>query len=169
MILGQTLLRGTGEKCMKDTLGLRRLTSASLRRFPAINDVGIRRAALTGRLSVFTLLPLILWVPFASAQVSASLSGIVTDQSGAAVSAAAVAARNLDTGLLRSTVTDQAGRYQLLALPVGRYEVRVRKDGFAQGIRTGILLVVGQDAKADLTLRLGPVSQEVKVTGDAAL
>ena len=112
---------------------------------------------------------LCLCAPFASAQVSATLSGIVTDQSGAAVSAASVTARNLDTELSRSTVTDQAGRYQLFALPLGQYEVRVKKDGFAEGIRTGIRLVVGQDAKVDLTLRLGPVSEEVKVTGDAAI
>ncbi len=94
---------------------------------------------------------------------------MVTDQSGAAVSGAGVMARNLDTGLSRSTVTDQTGRYQLFALPVGQYEVRVKKDGFAEGIRTGIRLVVGQDASADLSLRVGAVTKEVKVNGDAAL
>ena len=107
--------------------------------------------------------------PYGRAQVSAILSGIVADQSGAAVSGATVAARSLDTGLSRTTVTDQAGRYQLFALPVGRYEVRVKKDGFAEGIRTGIRLLVGQDASADISLRLGAVSEEVMVTGDAAL
>ncbi len=55
----------------------------------------------------------------------------------------------------------------MFALPLGQYEVWVKKDGFAEGIRTGIRLVVGQDAKVDLSLRLGPVSEEVKVTGDA--
>jgi len=104
-----------------------------------------------------------------AAQVSATLSGVVTDQSGAAVSSAAVTARNLDTSLSRSTTTNSAGRYQLFALPVGRYEVQVRKDGFAEGIRTGILLLVGQDASADLSLKLGSVSEQLKVTGDAAL
>jgi Carboxypeptidase regulatory-like domain len=104
-----------------------------------------------------------------SAQVSATLSGVVTDQSGAAVSGAAVTAQNLDTSLSRSTITNSAGRYQLFALPVGRYEVQVKKDGFAEGIRTGILLLVGQDASADLSLKLGAVSEQLKVTGDAAL
>ena len=106
---------------------------------------------------------------FASAQVSATLSGIVTDQSGAAVPAATATAQNLDTGLSRETVTDQAGRYQLFALPLGQYEVRVKKTGFAEAVRTGVRLVVGQDAKVDLTLRLGAVSEEVKVNGDAAI
>src|SRR5215472_2822747 len=107
--------------------------------------------------------------PMAMAQVSANLSGVVTDPSGAVLSGANVAARNVDTGFSRSAVTDSAGRYQLVALPVGRYEVRARKDGFAEGIRTGIVLAVGQDARADLSLRVGQVSEELKVSGDAAL
>jgi hypothetical protein len=142
--------------------------SGSFRRSRAFK-AGIRR---TGRILHFAsllLLVLCQCIPLASAQVSATLSGVVTDQSGAAVSAAAVTVRNLDTGLLRSAVTDQTGRYRLFALPVGQYEVRIKKDGFAEGVRTGIRLVVGQDASADLSLRLGAVSEEVKVTADAAV
>jgi len=75
----------------------------------------------------------------------------------------------LDTGLSRDTVTDQAGRYQLFALPLGQYEVRVKKAGFAEAVRTGIRLVVGQDARVDLTLRVGAVSEEMRVTGDSAI
>jgi Carboxypeptidase regulatory-like domain len=105
----------------------------------------------------------------AFAQVSATLAGIVTDQSGAVVGGADVTAKNLDTGFVRHAVTDLAGRYQLFALPVGEYEVRAKKEGFADGIRTGIRLVVGQDANADLSLRIGAVSEELKVSADAAL
>jgi hypothetical protein len=108
-------------------------------------------------------------LPLASAQVSASLSGVVTDPSGAVLSGAAVTASNVDTGFSRTALTDQAGRYQLFALPVGQYELRAKKDGFAEGIRTGIRLVVGQAADADLNLRVGSVTEELKVTGDAAM
>ena len=45
----------------------------------------------------------------------------------------------------------------------------VKKNGFAEAVRSGIRLVVGQDARVDLTLRVGAVSEEVKVTGDAAI
>ena len=121
------------------------------------------------RLSIAALLALCLSIPLAWGQVSASLFGIVTDPSGAAVSAASVTARNLDTGLSRSGGTDQAGRYQFSALPIGQYEIRVKKDGFAEEIRTGIRLVVGQDANVDLRLRIGAVNEEVKVSGDASL
>ncbi|HTC93101.1 MAG TPA: carboxypeptidase-like regulatory domain-containing protein [Terriglobales bacterium] len=129
----------------------------------------IPRTGRSGHLSMLAVLLLCLCAPFAWAQVSANLSGTVTDQSGAAISSATVMARNQDTGLSRSAVTDGAGRYQLLALPVGEYEVRVKKDGFAEGIRTGIRLVVGQDASVNLSLRVGKVSEKVEVTGDAPL
>ncbi|HEX3471324.1 MAG TPA: carboxypeptidase-like regulatory domain-containing protein [Silvibacterium sp.] len=94
------------------------------------------------------------------------MSGRVTDPAGAAVSAASVVANNLDTGISRTVLTNQAGQYELFALPVGRYELRARKDGFAEKVRTGILLVVGQDATADLTLQVGAVQQQVTVVSN---
>jgi hypothetical protein len=101
--------------------------------------------------------------------VSASISGRVTDQSGAVVAGAMVTAKSLDTGVSRTTTTDQAGRYELIALPIGQFEVRARKDGFAERVRTGIVLVVGQDATVDLSLPVGNVSQQVTVEGNASL
>ena len=105
----------------------------------------------------------------APAQVSASLSGVITDPSGAAISAASVTARNVDTGVSRAASTDPQGRYRLFALPVGEYELRVEKPSFAAAIRSGIRLAVGQDASADLTLQVGRASEQVKVTGDASV
>jgi hypothetical protein len=105
----------------------------------------------------------------AIAQVSASISGRVTDQSGAVVAGATIIAKGLDTGVSRTTTTDQAGRYELIALPIGQFEVRARKDGFAERVRTGIVLVVGQDATVDLSLPVGNVSQQVTVEGNASL
>jgi len=105
----------------------------------------------------------------AFAQVSASLSGTVEDASGAVVSDAAVMVRNVNTGVAREATTDDAGRYQAFSLPVGEYEVRVRKQGFAEEVRTGVRLVVGEDARVDLKLRVGQVNEQVTVNGDAAL
>ena len=102
-----------------------------------------------------------------SAQVYANISGMITDQSGAAVSGASVTAKSLDTGFSRTVQTDQRGRYRLYALSVGPYEVRVTKTGFEEAIRSGIRLVVGQDATVDLGLHLGQVSEQVVVTEDA--
>ena len=105
----------------------------------------------------------------AIAQVSAAVSGIVTDQSGAFVSGASVTARNTDTGVTRDGTTDGTGRYHLFALPVGECEIRAAKKGFAEEVRTGIHLVVGQEATVDMTLRVGQVNQRVAVNADAPL
>jgi hypothetical protein len=65
--------------------------------------------------------------------------------------------------------TDSAGRYELTALPVGQYDMSAVKDGFSERIRSGISLVIGRDATVDLSLAVGDVKEQVKVTGDAAL
>ncbi len=101
-------------------------------------------------------------------QASATVSGTITDQSGATVSGATVEIKNLDTGLFRNGATDANGRYRFFALPVGMYEMRVSKEGFALGIRSGIRLAVGQDASANVSLRVGTASEQIKVREDAA-
>ena len=104
----------------------------------------------------------------ASAQTSSSLTGSVTDASGAAVAAASVTAKNGNTGAARSTVTDAAGQYQFVSLPVGDYEILVRKQGFAPAVRTGIHLAVGQAAAVNLQLRIGGTEQQITVHADAS-
>src|SRR5580704_12626662 len=74
------------------------------------------------------LLALLACPPRAGAQVSAAIEGDVTDPSGGVISAAMVSAKDVETELVRSTTTDGAGRYELLVLPVGAYEVTVAKD-----------------------------------------
>jgi hypothetical protein len=102
-----------------------------------------------------------------SAQVGAELSGIVLDPSGAVVTAATVAAKNLDTGFSRTAISNSAGRYDFFSLPLGRYEIRAAKTGFNEEVRTGISLVVGQEAIVDLHLHIGAATEQVNVTGDA--
>jgi len=106
------------------------------------------------------------WLP---AQVSAALSGAVTDPSGRVVAGAAVTARNTDTGTVRDAVTDSGGSYRIPSLAVGDYEIRAAKQGFAEVVRTGVRLVVGQDATVDLSLRVGESRQQVTVNADAPL
>ncbi len=117
----------------------------------------------TRRFAVAVLSLLLVFSVPAMAQVSAALSGRVTDQSGAGVPGATVSAKDTDMGISRETVTDAAGRYELPALPVGRYEVAATKSGFAVAVRSGINLVVGQDAAADLNLKVGNVNEQVRV------
>ena len=103
------------------------------------------------------------------AQVSASISGIVTDAAGARVLDAQVSVKNVETGAIRSAVTDNAGRYEVLVLPVGAYEIRVTKNGFQEQVRTGVHLLVGQEAGVDLTLKVGTLQETVNVREDARI
>ncbi len=103
------------------------------------------------------------------AQVSATLSGTVTDASGAVVSGAGIRATNTDTGAVRETATDGTGHYQLSYLPLGDYEVSARKSGFTEELHKGVRLVVGQEATVDMKLQVGEPTQQVTVTGDAPL
>jgi hypothetical protein len=97
------------------------------------------------------------------AQGEASIAGTATDSSGAAVPGVAVRIRNLETGAERNQLTDDAGRYDVVALPVGRYEVHAEKTGFRGEEKTGILLALGQREIVDLTLQVGDVRQTVQV------
>ena len=121
------------------------------------------------RCVLLALLALTVWLPAAHAQVSASIRGVVTDASGAAVAQVAVRAKNLETGVVRTTSTDDAGRYLVLALPVGKYEVSISKSGFQDAVQSGIYLVVGEEASVDLRLQVNAVKSEVKVTSDAPI
>src|SRR5258708_17763557 len=104
--------------------------------------------------------------PSARAQLSASITGVVTDPSGASVASAAISAKNLETGALRYSLTDDSGRYLVLSLPVAEYEVRVAKPGFQDGLRTGIHLVIGQEAQVDFRLLLKAMEMGLTVVAD---
>jgi hypothetical protein len=74
----------------------------------------------------------------ARAQTGASLSGVVTDHTGATLPDVAVTIKNVDTGETRTFATDGGGHYQASGLPLGHFEIRAAKQGFANETRTGI-------------------------------
>jgi len=106
---------------------------------------------------------------WASPQVTAAISGKVEDASGAAVGGATVTVRSIETGATRIVTADETGNYRVLSLPLGAQEVRVERQGFRVAVRTGINLVVGQEAIVNMRLDVGQVSQEVTVEADTAL
>ncbi len=116
---------------------------------------------------VLTLLVFSFTASFAHAQVaSAALSGRVLDTSGAGIGAATVTVKSVETGALRTVTTDEQGNYRAASLPLGAQEVRAEKAQFKTAVRTGISLVVGQDAVLNLTLELGPVNESVTITDE---
>jgi predicted porin len=82
-----------------------------------------------------------------------SLSGVVTDQTGAPLRDVAVTISNVDTGATRAVATDGGGHYQASALPPGRFEIRAAKQGFVDETRTGVSLAAGQEAAVDIKLQ----------------
>src|SRR5262249_55716494 len=131
----------------------------------AISGRGQRFVRSVLQLALVAVLALFGCAP-AHAQVSASLRGVVIDASSTLVPGANVTVRNVETGAIRSTSTDEAGRYVVVSLPVGEYEVRAAKTGFQEEIRAGVRLVVGQAATVDFTLQVSTVKSEVRVEGD---
>lgn len=99
----------------------------------------------------------------------ASLSGSVTDQSGAAIAGAKVSVRDPETGSSRVVPTSSDGRYRFFALSSGEYQITAMKEDFAEAIRTGVRLSAGQDANVNLILHIGQISEHIKVNGDAPL
>ena len=100
---------------------------------------------------------LLLWLAMgaspACAQTGASLSGVVTDQTGAAIPGVAMTIKNVDTGATRTIGTDGGGHFQESGLPPGRFDIRAAKQGFADETRAGIGLAVGQDATVDIKMQ----------------
>jgi hypothetical protein len=102
------------------------------------------------------------------AQVTATISGTVTDSSGAAVSGAQVDVKNSGTGVLHSTTTDAQGRYSVPELPIGDYEVQAVAPGFQNVVHTGITLTVGAQSVVDFSLPVGQAQQTVTVEGQVS-
>ena len=98
------------------------------------------------------------------AQVTAAISGTVTDPSGAGVSGATVTVKSLETSAIRVVTSDAAGNFRALSLPLGPQEVKAEKQGFQARIRTGINLAVGQHAVVDLRLEVGDFVQQITVS-----
>ncbi len=103
------------------------------------------------------------------AQVTAAISGKVSDPSGAGVGGATVTVKSLETGATRSVTTDEKGDYTALSLPLGAQEVRVEKTSFKAALRTGVNLTVGQDAVVNVSLEIGDAAQQVTVTGEPSV
>ena len=108
--------------------------------------------------------------PFTLAQLSrATISGTVTDESGAILPGVSITIENLDMGTVRETVADDEGRYSAPNLSIGSYSVQAELPGFSTAVRTGIQLTVARNAIVDLTLQVGEISERVTVTGEAPL
>ena len=100
------------------------------------------------------------------ASITGSISGVVTDPSGAVISGATVVATNTQTGINKTVVTDSRGFYSFPSLDVGTYDVQVTQSGFKSYTKTGLVVDANSALRADATLQLGAASEKIEVSSD---
>ncbi len=99
--------------------------------------------------------------------VGGSISGLVTDPSGAVIVGAEVVALNTATAIKNTNKTDTAGFYSFPTLPIGPYEIQVRQTGFKEFRVTGLVIDANAALRVDAVLQVGTVTQEVSVSATA--
>jgi hypothetical protein len=99
----------------------------------------------------------------------AQLSGTVLDESGAALPGVEVTITKTDTGMTRFVVTDGKGSYVFTNLPVGPYKLETKLSGFSNFEQTGIVLAVGDTRSVNVNMKIGGLTETVRVQADANL
>jgi hypothetical protein len=110
---------------------------------------------------------LVFVAPAARAQDNATITGTVTDTSGAVVPNAAITLTNPATGQKRDAVSNSTGAFRFASIGVGTYTMDVTAQGFEKFSKTGIVVNVAQTVEADATLTVGSTAQTVTVAADA--
>ena len=125
------------------------------------------------RFAILALLPALLLLTlhglWAQAVANATMHGVVTDGTGAAVVNAQIKATQIDTGQSQSTQSADDGSYMLPNLPVGPYRITVTAPSFKSYTQSGITLQVGNNVQINAALTLGAITQSVEVSANAAM
>src|SRR4051794_14669201 len=116
---------------------------------------------------VFALVLCLGLTPLFAQVFTASLSGLVTDQSGASVPAASLRVRNLETNDTRELQSGPDGRYLFTQLRPGSYELTVEAKGFKRFVQPSITLTASQAAEFDARMEVGEATQRVEVSAAA--
>ena len=114
----------------------------------------------------FLVVEFLLLSAAAIAQDTASLTGTIRDNTGAVIPDASVTLKNTATGIARDLKTNSAGEYVAAAVPPGQYNLTVSVAGFRKYQADGVVLRVAQNARIDVTMRVGNTHEEVTVHGE---
>ena len=121
------------------------------------------------RCAVVAVLAFVLFaLTLASASITGSISGVVTDKSGAVISGATVAATNTLTGVQTTQKTDAKGFYNLPTLAVGTYNLEIKQVGFKTYRQTGLVIDANSALRVDASLAVGSISEKIEVSTEAA-
>ena len=115
---------------------------------------------------IFTCLSVL---PICGQSDRGTITGTVSDPSGAVVAAAPIEVRNVETGAVYQAATSTTGNYTLAQLPTGTYELTVAVPAFKKFIRTNLLLPVAQTLRVDVTLEVGAATESVTVAAVSPL
>lgn len=116
-------------------------------------------------LSVYSLLLLACGLAYAG--ITASISGTVTDPSGASIVGATVTATDVDTGVAVKQTTNGQGFYSFQSLPLGKYTIDVEQKGFKTYRQTGLILDVNSALVVDVVLQVGQIAETIEVSSGA--
>lgn len=100
---------------------------------------------------------------------NAQVVGTIKDESGAVIPGATVTARNSETGLVRSAVSDEHGTYRVQALPPGIYSVVIELAGFQTETQERLMLAIDQSASINVVLKPASINETVTVAADTPL
>src|SRR5580658_2729707 len=132
-------------------------------------DIGTFVRFSNSRACILLVLSLALLPTFGRSQTRlATVSGTITDPSGAVVPGVNVTIVRQDTGLKRSVLTDTAGEYRFAGVPTGDYSVRVEKTGFRAEVREVVALVPASALIVNFSLTIGDLRQQVTVNASAS-
>jgi Carboxypeptidase regulatory-like domain len=104
----------------------------------------------------------------ASASITGSISGVVTDKSGAVISGASVTATDILTGVQATQKTDAKGFYNLPTLAVGTYNLEIKQVGFKTYLQTGLVIDANSALRVDASLAIGSINEKIEVSTEAA-
>src|SRR5580704_6048539 len=137
--------------------------------------LGLNRAEASGRRStmrnrrwdVVAVFAFVLFaLALASASITGSISGVVTDKSGAVVAGASVTATDTLTGVQTTQKTDTKGFYNLPTLAVGTYDLEIKQVGFKTYRQTGLVINNNSALRVDASLAVGTISEKIEVSTD---
>ncbi|MBI4483072.1 MAG: TonB-dependent receptor [Acidobacteria bacterium] len=101
--------------------------------------------------------------------VTGTILGTVRDSTGALIPGVEISVKNVETGAVRSAITDDVGTYHIPSVPAGPYEVTASIPGFRTGVRSGITVTVGASVTVNFDLAVGELAERVEVSGEAPL
>ena len=132
-----------------------------------ISRVHLYRSLAFPLLLAALILGIFTTVPIYAQVVGATMSGTVTDPSGAVIPNAQIVIKNTATGVTRNARTDSSGFYNTPNLLPGPYSVAVSASGFSTQVQSGVVLTVGANQVLNVTLQVGKVTNLIQVTSAA--